>query len=565
MSRLLAVGRGASRLAVCASLWIAVTSRAASPPEERPVALPPFIVEEATKGPPWRYAEVEGYEILSRCDDKSTRRVVEAHYKLHQLLADILPPELQVKMSVPRALILYDNELQPAASREVITRMLRNMPEPPTASAGQGAFRPPASMQRFSFLPNLRLWDRDSMAVFMIVRRDDFDADRLSLTHDYVSYMVKSRVPALPVWFIHGFLTLYRQIAFGGDRLSLERLQWISGPHTDALKKDPKSAPPVTPLADFLALKLADRGEGQTYEPMDAWQAQAALFVRWGLDANNGAHRAALWKFTQRCAADGVSETVFRECFGFDFAEAQVRLAAYLPIAVTRTVDFRPTKLAKLPPLPLRNATDGQIARLKGDWERLEVPYVKALSPELAPKYLEQARRTLKRGYERDERDPRLLAVLGLCECDAGNDAVAREYLEAAARIGPMRPRAQYELARLRLAEFRAKPDGAAGGLSVGQTAEVLRPLFAARAESPPLPEVYELIAHTWASSDATPTRGHLAVLDEGVRLFPRRTELWSAAPTSTCATDFANKPPHCSKSQVGSRRIPSRASASNY
>ena len=78
----------------------------------------------------------------------------------------------------------------------------------------------------------------------------------------------------------------------------------------------------------------------------------------------------------------------------------------------------------------------------------------------------------------------------------------------------------------MRLAELRVKPDGAAGGLGVGQTAEVLRPLFAARAELPPLPEVYELIAETWASSDATPTRGHLAVLDEGVRLFPRRTEL---------------------------------------
>ena len=45
-----------------------------------------------------------------------------------------------------------------------------------------------------------------------------------------------------------------------------------------------------------------------------------------------------------------------------------------------------------------------------------------ANSPELAPKYLEQARRTLRRAYDRGERDPRLLAVLGLCECDAGNE-----------------------------------------------------------------------------------------------------------------------------------------------
>ena len=54
----------------------------------------------------------------------------------------------------------------------------------------------------------------------------------------------------------------------------------------------------------------------------------------------------------------------------------------------------------------------------------------------------------------------------------------------------------------------------------------MLRPLFDARAEQPPLPEVYELIAEVWANSEATPTRGHLAVLEEGVRFFPRRTSL---------------------------------------
>ena len=41
--------------------------------EERTVVLPPFIVEDASKGPPWRYAQMPGFEILSRCDDGTTR------------------------------------------------------------------------------------------------------------------------------------------------------------------------------------------------------------------------------------------------------------------------------------------------------------------------------------------------------------------------------------------------------------------------------------------------------------------------------------------------------------
>jgi len=62
--------------------------------------------------------------------------------------------------------------------------------------------------------------------------------------------------------------------------------------------------------------------------------------------------------------------------------------------------------------------------------------------------------------------------------------------------------------------------------LSVAQAADVLRPLFAARAAAPPLPEVYELIGDVWAAVATTPNRQHLAVLDEGVRFFPRHAPL---------------------------------------
>ena len=56
--------------------------------------------------------------------------------------------------------------------------------------------------------------------------------------------------------------------------------------------------------------------------------------------------------------------------------------------------------------------------------------------------------------------------------------------------------------------------------------ATVLEPLFAARALAPPLVEVYERIGEAWAAAAVRPTRGHLAVLLEGVRLFPRQTAL---------------------------------------
>src|ERR1019366_6766328 len=79
---------------------------------ESAVVLPPFIVEEANKGPPWRYAEMPGFEILSRCDDRTTRDLALAHFRLHRLLALLLPDRLQLSFAVPRTIIFYDEELK---------------------------------------------------------------------------------------------------------------------------------------------------------------------------------------------------------------------------------------------------------------------------------------------------------------------------------------------------------------------------------------------------------------------------------------------------------------------
>jgi hypothetical protein len=97
--------------------------------------------------------------------------------------------------------------------------------------------------------------------------------------------------------------------------------------------------------------------------------------------------------------------------------------------------------------------------------------------------------------------------------------------LEAAASARAVRPRAYLELARLRLAEAQAHP-AEGGRLSADQTATVLQPLFTARSQPPPLPEVYEAIAETWSVCSVTPGESHLAVIDEGVRYFPRNAAL---------------------------------------
>jgi hypothetical protein len=504
---------------------------AAGAAEARVIALPPFLVEEKAQPLPWRYAEVAGMEVLSTCPDGFTRQLIANHHRLHVLLGELLPPALQFQTTEKRTLLFVDSTRQPPSSQEVVARMALTAAEQDRLDDslvplddGRLRRRPPPP--RYTFLPNLRLWDRDAGVLFAIVNEREFDANRVALTPDYVSYLLRNRLPALPPWYVSGVLTLFARATFTEDTLTFDRTDWLSATGSAALKAGPEANHPLLPLAEFFAGDLSAR-DPAAGEGLSLWQAQAALLVRWGLSGRGAPRRSALWTFAERAATEPVTEALFRECLGLDFATAHQQLTAYLPESIRDRLTLRPAQRPRLPEYLLRPASDAEIARIKGDWERLEIAYVKTQFPVLVPKYLEQARRTLLRAYERDHRDPRLIAVMGLCEVDAGNDAAARAFLEdAAARTPSLRPRAWYELARLRFAALGAPGAGPAPRLTAEQANEVLAPLLLARGQQPPLPEVYELIAAVWAACAQAPTRAQLAVLEEGVRLFPRRSEL---------------------------------------
>ncbi len=511
---------------------LALAACVAQGAEGKVVALPPFLVEEQAKTLPWRYAEVAGWEVLSSCPDRLTRALLANHHRLHLLLGELLPPALQFNTSAPRTLLFVDSAQQPPTSQEVVAQMAltaaeQDRLEDHLVPIDDGRLRRRPPPPRYTFLPNLRLWDRDAGTLFAIVRESEFDANRVALTPDYIAFLLRNRLPALPPWFISGVLTLSARARFTEDALIIERLDWIAETGSAALKTGPEANRAVLPLAEFFAGELATGDAGPGPE-LTLWQAQAALFIHWGLGGRGAPRRAALWKFAGRAAVEPVTEALFQECFGLDFATARQQLTTHLTNAMRGPLALRPAQRPRLPEHSLRPASDVEIARLKGDWERIEIGYVKAHFPALATKYLEQARRTLRRAYDRGSRDPRLLAVMGLCEVDAGNDAGAREFLEAAAAGSTtLRPRAAFELARLRFAALKeTSRAGAEFRLTPEQTGAVLTPLLATRAQEPPLPEVYTLIADVWAAAAEAPTRSDLAVLEDGVRLFPRRTEL---------------------------------------
>jgi hypothetical protein len=161
----------------------------------------------------------------------------------------------------------------------------------------------------------------------------------------------------------------------------------------------------------------------------------------------------------------------------------------------------------------LREAADADVGRIKGEVLRLGG-------------HGEAARNALIAPFVRGEREPRLLAALGLDELQGGRTDRARKFLEAAAQAKVVRARAHLEVARLRLEEARAKPGAPKGQLDSTQVGRVLEPLFVAMKQPPPLAEVYGLVAETWAQSVVPPQAEHLAVVIEGIKRFPRDTAL---------------------------------------
>jgi hypothetical protein len=172
-----------------------------------------------------------------------------------------------------------------------------------------------------------------------------------------------------------------------------------------------------------------------------------------------------------------------------------------------------PDLIVTPPPVELREATQAEIGRIKGE----------AL---ILAGHSGEAHAEMTTAYRRGERDPNLLAALGLWDKANNEPERARKFLEAAYAGKAKRPEACLELAKLRYADAIAKPAGANGKLSSAQTASVLGPLLLVRGMPPHLPALYELAGETLMHSAAKSTHDDAVLVIEGAQLFPTRLKL---------------------------------------
>jgi hypothetical protein len=503
-----------------------------------PTVLPPFLVEEKAVVK-WHYGETPEFQVLSQCDDGQTRQIAERLHRLRQLLALVLPQELEHKTAIPATLLIYPEE---------------SLAEKAQAASSQFRRALPSWAERFSednsltgdFHGSASFFDDERLCVLLSVpgaksvseetpwvgkvfvpgtSQPDYALGWTDLTPGYVSYLVANGQPPLPPWFSSGFLSLFQHISFADHEVRINPLKWkgaevaATGRRLIDGTKKPAYLVHETPLElkppELLPLRQIFETRRNPDVDVIIWLSESELFIRWAVTHSR---EAQLGDFVSRCRTEPVSEDLFRSCFKADYVTIENELISYIASpAFTKTVSVPVVRATKLGSFALRPASRLEISQIKGGFELLEAHTVLDSFPDVASQYLDEAERSLQHGYDGSPNNPQLAADLGVCKLEQGEPDAARPLLEQAVAAGVILPRPYIELARLRLLEEMNRVDA----LSAAQVAHILEPLRAAERLHVSLSAMFEIASEVWIHTSVPPAEADLAYLEEGVRLFP--------------------------------------------
>jgi tetratricopeptide (TPR) repeat protein len=409
------------------------------------------------------------------------------------------------------------------------------------------AFAPPGALKGDAILPSVFLRNREQVAIVVDIEADrilidptkadvinpgsvEYEVDHYKqLYREYVRYLLSQSQAKAPVWLEEGLAQIIMDIDLDDQRLIYGKINTTTGTASGGESADSDGTDPTVdtdavvgeqpfnvvlqhrsfiPFGQFFAI-TADAPEAQNPMGNNLWAKQAYAFVHFCMFGEDLRYQQALTTFVSRLAREPLSEQLFKECFKVDYAGMAKELRGYIYRTKHKYQRYalKPGDQLTAKAIVLREATPVEVAVIKGDAFRIGGHPDAALA-------------AYRAAYLRGGKDPLVLAGMGVTESALNHPDRARELLEPAVKAGARRPSAYVELARLNLA--------AAGGsqLTAAQMSAVLTPLFEARKLPPPLPETYELIASAWARSAVPAKPENLAVLDEGIRAFPRDSAL---------------------------------------
>ena len=456
------------------------------------IELPKFEVSDTRILPPlakWHYASIPGFEILSSTSARETKRFVQDFLLLQSGINEIMPGFTGANVAVPTSLIL-------------------------TGRGNDYARFVPTERGDDRYRTNSLFFDDPErgaiivdFAAYEILGDDNTyqEADPYrGFYKEYFRYLIRRRMGAKPpAWFEEGFVQLFASIDVNK--------KWINFAMIGDGFGGERSGDFNRLLARQALLSMPELFAGPPAERRQNWEAQSYAFVHMCLYGRGQRYQKGFLKFVGLIGEEPPTEETFKACFGLSFKDMLMEIRGYIDFTDYKSTQFIAKKgqaLPDPPPFTLRDATDSESGRMVGEALRLGGHPDEAQLALIAP-------------YIRGEREPNLLAALGLAERLAGKNDRARKFLEAAAKAKAERPRAYLELGRMNFEEVSAQPSGADKKLSEAQVARVLAPLEIARKQRPPMAQLYSLMAEVWLKSARRPTQEEFRTVVEGPMTFP--------------------------------------------
>ncbi len=487
------------------------------------VSLPEFVVEERKAARPVLYAEVAGAQLLSLVSEKQARVFAEELQAQTEAVRLLVPEELRIEYSAPRLFILDDSGFSAGVTRDAVSgrspdrelskQSLDAFREKPTDGTSSAPVPMPSGTGRATRLliaADRTLTDIDERAWYTACRPGE------------VPHIVPPEVgdgltgSATLAWWARMSLDfLLSRVAVAHGRLALTVAS---------------SRGLVFPSGE----EFFDGGPGNRHpSPNVSVPALRNLVALWALTDGDSARAAGFWQLARRSVKEPVTDQMLKQTLGVDYAGLQTEIGAFVKkydssnsarlFSVTREIPTpKPINFAKVTFHP---ATRAELAVGKSEWERLSALRLRR-NHELTevPPILDQATRRLEHARRDGLTSPAISAVLGLIECDRGDDAKARPYLEEAAAAKLPRPRIYYELARIQSREAIATSSN--GLITDDQSTAIFSALRTSSTLRPVPSATHPIVVDAALRSGRKLTPDELALLATSARAEPRQTAL---------------------------------------
>ncbi|MEO7412359.1 MAG: hypothetical protein ABIZ81_03295, partial [Opitutaceae bacterium] len=486
------------------------------------IELPRVVVTDSRDLPPperWRYAEIPGFEVLTNASDRDTQKLIQ-DFQSFNFAVDVVWRGLQQKTGEPISLIICGR----GGKFDAFAPRIGNSPDTGRASLLLQEREKAAIVLDFQAktiqLSNLAdapagapapvaadAEAADADAAVPGANSGEMEVDAYKqLYREYLRHLMSRAQPRFPAWFEEGLAQLFMGMTFDSRTITFAKLEdpnlaSLSGGVEDRDFNKALEGRALMPLQEMFSI---ERGSSTATNPLGSiWAKQSQAFVHLCLYGEGQRYQKGLITLLLRIQKEPVTEKLFRECFNKSYQDMLGILRGYQQFTAYKSLEWRLPKgqsIERPPLIALREATQAEIGRVKGEALRLAGQPAAAHTALIAP-------------YVRGERDPRLLAALGLEELSAGHDDRAEKFLTAATTAKVERPRAYLELARIRYQASLAAASTTGDRFSDEQVSQIMAPLLVGRTQSPALPEIYELMSDTLVRGANVPAKETIALL----------------------------------------------------